>query len=152
MITQNELFDLSFALTLIRNNIDNGINIAVLDAILGLFEKPNASIQDNDIRKVLRGITNLDEKWEFAKHDNYYVRTVIFKEADMLNLLMQNLSELRMLLQSRQFEQAYDLADILHVLPEVIATNKGRVSHGFMKTFIKPYQKKWKPQHISLPC
>ena len=53
MITQNELYDLSFIISLIRSNIDSPENIKVLDIILALLEKTDSLIENNQIRHSL---------------------------------------------------------------------------------------------------
>ena len=144
MITQNELYDLSFIISLIRSNIDSPENIKVLDIILALLEKTDSLIENNQIRHSLCEIPKLSEKWEFSKHENYYVRTIIFKDFQMQTALFNNLSMLRSLLQSSKFDQSFDLADALHVLPNIIADSNGKIPKNYYKVFARPYQSKWK--------
>ena len=144
MITQNELYDLSFVISLVRNEIDDPNNVTVLDSILFLMKDPTQLVENNHIRKALSQLSQLSEKWEFTKHENYYVRTLIFKDETFQNELVLNLTDLKSLLQSEKFEQAYDLADALHVLPEIIADNNGQIPKSYRKTFLESYQKKWK--------
>lgn len=146
MITQNELYDLSFLISLIRGRIDSSKNIEVLDIILALLEKTDSLIEDNQIRHSLCEIPQLNEKWDFAKHENYYVRTIVFKDIQMQTVLFNSLSILRSLLLSGKFDQAFDLADALHVLPNIIADNNGKIPKNYYKTFARPYELKWKSQ------
>ena len=143
MITQNELYDLSYALMLIRSEIANPFNTAMLDAVLPLLRDTGGLIGDNQIRKTLRQIQGLDERWEFTKHDNYYVHNAIFKEAAVQNELWERLNELKSLLQAKKFEQADDLADVVHALPQIIADNDGRIPADHQKIFLKAYRKRW---------
>ena len=144
MITQNELYDLGFVIKLIRSEIDDPNNVAVLELILLMFENPDQLIENNQIRKTLCQISQLSEKWEFVRHENYYVRTLIFKDRTIQTELYVALTNLKLLLQSKKYEQAFDLADALHALPEIIVDNGGKVPDSYRKTFIIPYQKKWK--------
>lgn len=144
MITQNELYDLSFILTLIRSEINDPNNVIVLDSILSLLKDESKLIENNKIRKTLYPLTRLNEKWEFVKHENYYVRTLIYKDAAVQEELLKNLTDLKLLLQSEKFEQAYDLVDALHALPAMIADNKGVIPKNYRKSFKQPYLKKWK--------
>lgn len=144
MITQNELIDLSFVLSLIRNDIENSTNIMILDTLVYLLQDPNEIIQDNQIRQALASISGLNKEWNFIYYENYYVRTVIIKNANIQNKIKLSLLNLKLLLQSNNFEQGYDLADALHVLPTIIAENNGDLPYRAKKIFIKPYEKKWK--------
>lgn len=144
MITQNELYDLGFAISLIRGNIKDPENVYILDSVLTLLKNPNKIISNNQIRNILRNIQNLSERWEFVKYDNYYVRTIIFKNEKTQIFLFENLSCLKLLLISQRFKQAFDLADILHILPDLIVENKGEIPKDFYKIFLNPYLKKWK--------
>ena len=144
MITQNELYDLSFVISLIRSEIDNPNNVIVLKNILLLLENTKELTGNNQIRKQLSQISQLNEKWEFIRHENYYVRTLIFKNEKVHNELLKNLTDLYFLLKSKKFQQAYDLSDALHMLPEVIADNKGRIPNSYYKAFKNSYKKKWK--------
>lgn len=144
MITQNELYDLSFVLTLIRSDIDSPKNIEILDALLVLLERTDILIENNQIRQSLSEISQLSENWEFLKYKNYYVRTIIFKDFQMQTSLFKNLSMLKSLLQSCKFDQALDLADTLHALPNIIADNNGKIPKIYYRTFARPYELKWK--------
>lgn len=143
MITQNELYDLSFSLMLIRSEINNPNNVIVLDSIISLLKDSSKLIENNQIRKTLCSISQLNEKWEFVKHENYYVRTLIYKDKDFQDELLNNLNDLKLLLQAEKFEQAYDLVDALHALPTIIADNNGIIPKNYRKTFSQPYRKKW---------
>lgn len=144
MITQNELYDLSFILVLIRSDITNPNNVIVLDLIISLLKDESKLIENNQLRKTLYPLTQLSEKWEFVKHENYYVRTLIFKDLTVQKEVLKNLTDLKLLLQSEKFEQAYDLVDALHDLPTMIADNKGVIPKNYWKLYIQPYCKKWK--------
>ena len=144
MITQNELYDLSFILSLIRSDIHSPKNVEILDALLALLERSDILIENNQIRHSLCQIPQLNENWEFLKYQNYYVRTIVFKDFQMQTALFKNLSMLKSLLQSRKFDQALDLADAVHALPDIIADNNGKIPKNYYKTFARPYEMKWK--------
>lgn len=143
MITQNELIDLSFCLVLIRGNIRAAENIPVLESLIALLQNTAEPITNNTIRQTLAKLNGLGQAWAFCRHENVYVKTVVYKNSGVLVLLCKNLVRLKELLQLKQFEQATDLADALHTLPEVIAENGGYVSRRYFKAFARPYQQKW---------
>ncbi len=140
MICQNELFDISFSLSLIRGDIENGCNIAVVDSIIALLKEND--IKNNDVRRALGSVLGLSELWEFVKRENYYVRTVVL-DIDSQKLVCY-LEHLRQLLNDGAFTQGYDFADALHVLPDMMAMHKGKIPKAFYSVYLKKYNKKWK--------
>lgn len=147
MITQNELYDLSFVISLIRSDITANENITILNIILDLLNNKEQSISNNEIRKNLRQIPILSKKWEFVYHENYYVRTIVFKNDKIIKVMSDMLMKLKSLLLSQEYAQAYDLADALHTLPEIIADNKGKIPHKYSKIFLNSYRNKWDNIH-----
>ncbi|MDE7183112.1 MAG: hypothetical protein K2O40_01275 [Lachnospiraceae bacterium] len=53
------------------------------------------------------------------------------------------LEVMREALHAGEFEMAYDLADMLHVLPDVIADNDKASRRSYWKIFVVSFQKKW---------
>ena len=39
---------------------------------------------------------------------------------------------------------AYDIADMLHVLPEIVIANQKKRLKQYWKIYVKPFHKKWK--------
>ena len=143
MITQNELNDLSFCITLIRNDIKSKENIFIINVLLGILGKYDSLIENNEIRKSLCKIPGLADKWVFIRYENYYVKTIIDNYKSQ-KLLYDMLLSLKLLLEDEKIDQAFDLADTMHVLPDIIADNEGGIPKSFFKIFAKPYEKKWK--------
>ena len=64
MISQNDLYDMSFALVLIRNNIQYDLNSVVVSKIEQVLKNNSLQFEDNQFRKALATIDNLDyTKW-----------------------------------------------------------------------------------------
>ncbi len=140
MIYQNELFDISFTLSLIRGDIENCRNIAVAERLTELLKEE--VIGDNRVRRALRSVTDGNEKWEFVNRENYYVKTVVL-DIDR-NKFIGYLEHLKRLLADSRFEEALCFADALHVLPDMMAANKGRIPKGFYRVYLRPYNRNWK--------
>ena len=136
MITQNELNDLSFCITLIRNDIKSKENIFIINALLGILGEYDSLIENNEIRKSLRKIPGLADKWAFIRYENYYVKTIIIDNYKSQKLLYDMLLSLQLLLEDGKFDQAFDLADTMHVLPDIIADNKGEPQKAFLKSLL----------------
>lgn len=143
MITQHELHDLSYVLSLIRSDIKCPDNIKVLDILLTIMNEPENLISDNTIRNSLRVVTTLGNAWEFVRHENYYIDTFIFKNMNVQIYLYNMIKELKTLIISCNYTQAYDLADAIHALPDIIADNKGNIPNNYYDIYMVPYINKY---------
>ena len=143
MINKNDLYDISFALIRIRNNITEKSNSQILSQMIKVLEEEN-NTEDNQIRKAISIIDGLDrEYWFFAYHNNVYVNHQMLNKADIYALLVKLFQSLICELNKKEFDKAYDLADSFHCLPEIIADNNFVVPKSFWKTFVKDYRSKW---------
>ena len=61
----------------------------------------------------------------------------------VIALLLQELEQLEKLLVAGKIEQAYDLADAIHLLPEIILKNDGRIPNDYYDIYLEPYRKRW---------
>jgi len=144
MISKNDLYDVTFALTTIRNDIQNESNKKILLKIISVFDVREDVLEDNQIRKALSTIDKLDkEHWYYIYHNNIYVNHQFLKNNHIYELLKKMCKELNGLLEDNNFERAYDLADTFHCLPDIIADNNFTIPKSFWKNYIKPYSDKW---------
>lgn len=143
MINRNDLYDITFALIIIRNNIREKLNSQILSQMVKVLEEEN-STEDNQIRKAISSIEGLDyEHWFFVYHSNVYVHHQILYETYIYDLLVKIFDSLICELSNEEFDKAYDLADSFHCLPEIIADNNFKIPKSFWKTFVKYYRDKW---------
>jgi len=143
MINKNDLYDIAFALIIIRNNITEKSNPKILSQMIKVLEEKN-NTEDNQIRKAISSIDGLDrEYWFFAYHNNVYVNHQMLNKADIYALLVKLFQSLFCELNKKEFEKAYDLADSFHCLPEIIADNNFTIPKSFWETFVKDYRSKW---------
>ena len=143
MIDRYDLYDMSFALILIRSDIRSRSNIPVLARMIGVLEAKEAT-EDNQIRRALSSIAGLDrERWLFVYHNNVYVNCRILKRKSVYDLLIKSFRELERVLRDGEYDRADALADALHCLPEMIADNDFRIPKTFWKVHIKSYRDKW---------
>ena len=143
MITKNDLYDITQALIIIRNNIKEELNAEVLFEIIKTLETDN-STDENQIRKAISSIDQLDrERWFFVYHNNVYVNHRIMNKPAILSLLVNALKCLLSELRRGNFDKAYDLADGIHCLPEIIADNDFKIPKSYWKTFVVNYRNKW---------
>ena len=78
---------------------------------------------------------------------------LILKECDMQEIMLNRqlkefiiraLEFMKEHLLHQNYETAYDIADMLHVLPEIVVDNKKKELKLYWKGYVKPFQKKWK--------
>ena len=124
MIGINDLYDISAAFARIRAEIEYENNIPILQSITKVLSD-NTTYEANQIRNAIAEIPGLDkEKWHYVFHKNLYVYDVILKNHKIIELLIIVCNTLISALRSRKYELAYDLADAIHCLPDIIAENK----------------------------
>lgn len=64
-------------------------------------------------------------------------------DKSVLSPLLRELEQLENLLADGKTEQAYALADAIHVLPEIILKNDGQIPKDYYDVYLEPYRKKW---------
>lgn len=146
MICQYDLYDISFALTLIRSDIENEINEKILSKIiLVLDEKMVETIfEENQIRKSVAEVIDLDEeRWKWVYCNNLYVNIRLIKDKQIYRLLKKTCSQLHCEINRKNYEKSFDLVDCIHCLPNIIADNNFTVPKKYWKIYVKPYRKKW---------
>lgn len=143
MIDKNDLYDITFALIIIRNDIREKSNLQVLYQIIRVLETEKCA-GDNQIRKAISSIEGIArDHWSFAFYNNVYVNHQMLKKSDIYSLLIKLILSLIYELEQENFEKAYDLVDAFHCLPDIIADNNFTVPKSYWKTFVKTYRNKW---------
>ena len=143
MINKYDLYDITFALIIIRNNITEKSNPRILTQMIKVLGDTN-NTEDNQIRKAISSIDGLDrEYWFFAYHNNVYVNYQVLTKAYIYTLLIKLFQSLICELNKKEFNKAYDLVDSFHCLPEIVADNNFTIPKSFWKTFVKGYRSKW---------
>lgn len=144
MIGKYDLYDISAVFTQIRSNPEYEWNIAVLDNIIYVLSNDENTFTENQIREALASIEELDNDiWYYVHHNNVYVNHAILKNKAIYQLLIRICTELKTVVANRQFDRAYDLADAVHCLPEIIADHYFSIPKSYWKTHMYFYRKKW---------
>ena len=150
MIDKNDLYDIAFSLVTIRNNIYEKSNMQVLHEIINALQTED-NVEDNQIRKIISSIEGLDcDRWFFVYHNNIYVNHQVLKNTNIYGLLVKLLQTLYCLINQEKFDEAYDLVDSFHNLPEIIADNHLTIPKSVWKTFLKCYRNKWDDNFLLL--
>ncbi len=144
MISKIDLYDLTASFVSIRINIKYELNSIILHEIVKVLCFYDKTYEDNQIRKAIASINNLDkERWYFVYHNNIYVRHQLLKEEAIYQLLIKVCNLLIQLLEDEEYENAYDLVDTIHFLPDIIADNNFTIKQSYWNTLVKDYRDKW---------
>lgn len=144
MISQYDLYDMTFALTLVRDDIGYELNNDILSKIICVLKDHSVMYEDNKIRKAVSSIDNLNcERWQFVYHNNVYVNHKFLTNYHIYELLIILCEEVCRALKNGSHEKAVDLIDCFHCLPEMIADNSLSVPKQFWKLYMNPYRNKW---------
>lgn len=143
MINKNDLYDITFCLTIIRNNIYEKSNSKIILQMIKVLETKNKT-DDNQIRAAVSLVEGLEyERWSFVYHRNVYVNHQILNDDNIYVLLIKLFKSLICELNKEEFDKAYDLIDCFHCLPEMLADNNFIIPKSFWNTFVKCYRDKW---------
>lgn len=144
MISKYDLYDLSAVLVNIRSDVEYKLNVQILDKIIQMLSTDEYTTEENQVRKAIAEVQNLDrEKWYFVYHNNLYVNHSLLKKEEIYSLLLTICKSLKTALENQQYDKAYDLADAVHCLPDIIADNGFSVPKAYWKIYIGTYRKKW---------
>ena len=144
MISQWDLYDISAALIIVRNDIQNNLNCDILAKISDVLKCSEQKDEENPIRRALASLHGLDSSlWNYVYHDNVYVMHRMVKDSHIYDLLLALCMESLRILEMKNFERARDLLDSYHCLPNMIADNHFSVLNAYWRTYIQPYRRKW---------
>lgn len=144
MVSKYDLYDLSAVLVNIRSDIQYELNSVILSKVIEVLKLNDQTFQDNQVRKAIASIKNLDqERWYFVYHNNVYVNHRILKNKQVYQLLIKACETFKQLLDDEKYEEAYDLVESIHCLPDIIAENNFLITKSYWQTNIEDYRKKW---------
>ncbi|MHB1453783.1 MAG: hypothetical protein ACYCYM_07515 [Saccharofermentanales bacterium] len=143
MIGINDLHDMSAIFTGIREDIKNDKNEIIIQKIIQvLFMKD--TYEYNQLRNTLKDIDGLDkEKWNFVFHENLYVYNAILHDDNIYVILTKICEKLRNAILQNKFDEAEDLTNAVHCLPDIIAENHLTITANYWNSHMKYYRDKW---------
>ena len=140
MLNHFDLYDLTAVLINIRDDIKSNSNLIILESLIKVLNDID-NYEDNQIRKKLATLNLGNDKWYFVYYDNVYVTHKILKNMTLVRLIIQILTSAKQLLKENNFNQAFDLVDHYHNLPQIRADNNFIIPKSYYKTS-KQYGKK----------
>lgn len=144
MVSNYDLYDITYALICMRNDISNISNEQVLLNIERVLNSKATVFRDNQIRRAIANIEGLDrEVWRYVYYNNVYVTHRLLSDECVYQVLKEAIVALQALLNVQEYQKAYDLIDSIHCLPNIIADNNFVIPKAYWRTYVKPYRKKW---------
>ncbi|MCL2086493.1 MAG: hypothetical protein FWH05_02720 [Oscillospiraceae bacterium] len=145
MFTTHELFDLYWLISRIRADVKDKENIYILRNVVDLYRDEDSTLDNNRLRKLMISLNICEKKWYILRHENRYSQeTGIAKNIEQNTFLITKLDELKELLIKKNYKQAYDLADVLHMYPDIIAKDwRAEIHKSYLEEVFNSYEKKW---------
>ena len=140
-MNKNLLINLSRLLTYFRRYIDTpdipAINDIIIDCISG--KKSNS-----ELVHLIKNQYELYLDYQLLDGDSK-------QSIDLQNfcgIFLYAFERIRDLLKLNQYDEAYDVVDAVHALPEIFAEGRTRWLRDYWKTYIVPLNKKWKKKYF----
>ncbi len=133
----NLLIDLTALLVGLRADIRAANGAAMVQTALTALESNQTSAAFANALLINAGV---------AMSSNRRGKPLPVKDIDhppLRQLLLRSFRQLSQLLTSRQYEQAYDLTDTIHFLPELFGREQLLHRNDYTTCFVKPYTAKW---------
>ena len=144
MLSNYDLYDISATFMRLRKDIQCEANVAIIEAILPKIQFDKQYNDDNQIRQAIASVQGLDrDLWYFVYYNNVYVHRRILKDEYIYTILLVVCERIHKLLICKQFNQAYDIVDAVHCLPDIIAENNFSVTKSYWMHHLKQYRHKW---------
>jgi len=146
MICNYDLYDISEAFIIIRQDILKCQNIEVVEKMIQVLSDTMNSneFSFNSVRDSLASINNLNrEVWYYVFHKNFYVHFSILKNKKIYQILISICELLKAAFLEGNQEKIYDLVDCVHCLPNIIAENNFTITKSYWKSHVLCYREKW---------
>ncbi len=146
MISIYNLYDISYAFVLLRNNIEFELNIKILEVIVELLEEPKVLSKDNIVRERLSEIRDIDfVTWNFVTYNNLYVHHKFIQKYEIFSKLVYVCKYIKILLDSNCFEEAYLLLDAIHSVPIIISEKNEKLANRYFSRQMRCCKKELAP-------
>lgn len=122
----------------IRFDIKDKNNSHVIDIIINAI---NNNIKNNEMCQM---IFHLMPEWKGQLIiEGNELQELIFN-SKLKEFTIKALELMKTHITAQEYETAYDLADMLQGLPEIVIGNNKKGLKQYWKNYVKPFQKKWK--------
>lgn len=130
-------------LVFIRSDINSEKNIELVNILIICMEN---RMNNFELIKLLNG--KLDLKQQLIQDAGLEC----VDDKNISDFILTVLKYTNDALKSQNYNMAYDLVDMLHVLPDVIITGEKKQLKKYWNIYVKPFIKKWKNNEIARVC
>lgn len=138
---ENMLTNLQRVMVFLRSDIKSKKNIDILCILIQAFDGliNNKEMYDEIIKIIPDWKTQLIyERYEYC----FVQKEIIDFVKIAIQIMVNNL-------RANKFDIAYDIADILHVLPDVIIQKEKKGLKKYWKTYVERFNNKWKCEDLT---
>lgn len=123
---------------LLRFDIKNKNNSHVIDIIIKAINNKSSN------QEMCKMIFYIMSNWKSQLIVERYDEQEIICNTKLEQFIIKALELMKINISIQKYEIAYDIADMLHVLPEVVIANQKKSMKQYWKIFVKRFQKKWR--------
>ncbi|MCL2421503.1 MAG: hypothetical protein FWD03_06560 [Defluviitaleaceae bacterium] len=131
-----------------RHDIKQEVNRKIVDLLLDSLHK---HVKNNDfvveIRKMMMSMPNT-ENFNLLERDTDD-KAVVDGEAEIRSILLYAVAEIKQLLKNKAYDEAYDIVDAIHALPEIFANDRANHLSEYWKIYIEPVRLKWGQKYFT---
>ena len=152
---KNTLINYHRILVFIRYDIKRRVNEKIVDLLLSsLHEHINNSDFVVEMHKMMmtKGIRYIfmtnDESFNLLISDTDD-NAVVEREDAIRNILLYSMTKIKMLLKIKAYDEAYDIIDAIHALPEIFANGRVTNLFDYWKIYIEPVRLTWGREYFT---
>lgn len=121
----------------VRFEIKNDKNCQIADAIL--YGMKNHVTNEELCDMLIQAMPEWKEKF----HTKTEIKQEILYNEELEQFIVHAVELMKDHLEIQHYDLAYDLADMLHALPDIVLANEKNGLKNYWKIYVKPVQKKW---------
>lgn len=134
-VNESMLINFQIVMVFMRSDIKNAENKYILEILIRAFD---GKLNNQEMCEAL-AIRRPDWKTQLKYGENTY-RLISEK---MTGFVRRALGMMEAYLVTNAYDAAYDIADLLHVLPDVVGQENEKQLKRYWKVYVRPFEKKW---------
>lgn len=135
-VNESMLINFQIVMVFMRSDIKNEENKYILEILIQAFD---GKLNNQEMCEAL-AIRRPDWKTQLKYEEN----TDHLISEKMTGFVRMALGMMEAYLVTNAFDAAYDIADLLHVLPDVVIQENEKQLKRYWKVYVRPFEKKWK--------
>lgn len=140
-MNENMLNNIQRIMVFLRSDIKNKKNIDIIYILIQAFD---GLINNKEMcDEIIKIIPDWKTQLIYEGYEYCFVQKEII---DFVKIAIQIMVDS---LRSNKFDIAYDIADILHVLPDVVIQKQKKGLKKYWKTYVERFNNKWKSDDLA---